>query len=51
MIICFYVEAACILQEQEDLEIDMSFKRIRQSNMNEILFAKFLESHDRSKYT
>lgn len=47
MIICFYTDGAHILLEQSDIEVDMSFKRIRQSDLNEILFAKFLESHDR----
>lgn len=49
MIICFYKKAAEILLQQQDFEIDMSYKRIRQANMNEILFARFLEAHNKSK--
>lgn len=50
MIICFYRQAVSILIEQSDLEIDMSYKRIRQANMNEILFTRFLKAHNKSMY-
>ncbi|WPH03339.1 Hypothetical protein R9X50_00621600 [Acrodontium crateriforme] len=45
MIVCFFESAASAFINQKDFEVDMSFKRIRQANLNEIIFARFLGEH------
>lgn len=49
MVICFYKRQAELLLEQISFEVDMSFKRIRQKNMNEIIFANFMPNHGKSR--
>jgi hypothetical protein len=48
MIICFLQEQAKIFLAQRTFEVDMSFKRILERNMNEIVFAVWLEEHGKS---
>ena len=48
MIICFLQEQAKIFLAQTTFEVDMSFKRIVERNMNEIIFAVWLEEHGKS---
>ena len=48
MIICFLQEQAKIFLTQRTFEVDMSFKRILERNMNEIVFAVWLEEHGKS---
>ena len=48
MIICFLQEQAKIFLAQRTFEVDMSFKRIIERNMNEIVFAVWLEEHGKS---
>ena len=48
MVICFYKQQAEILFNQTTFEIDMSYKRIRQKDMNEIVLAKWLPQHGKS---
>lgn len=45
MIICFLQEQAKIFLAQRTFEVDMSFKRILEMNMNEIVFTVWLEEH------
>jgi len=40
--ICLFKEQAEIFLQQDSFEVDMSFKRIRDSNIHEIVFAKFI---------
>jgi hypothetical protein len=49
MIICFLKAQAEIWLEQVTWECDMSFKRVRDNNIRELLFAKFLPAHNKSK--
>jgi len=48
MIICFLQEQAKIFLAQRTFEVDMSFKRILERNMNEIVFTVWLEEHGKS---
>ena len=48
MIICFLQEQARIFLAQRTFEVDMSFKRIVEKNINEIIFAVWLEEHSKS---
>jgi len=45
MIICFLKAQAEIFLQQKTFEVDMSYKRIRQKDMNEIIFAGFFREH------
>ena len=47
MVICFFKKQAEILSSLESFEIDMSFKRVRRSNMNEVVFATY--SYEQNK--
>ncbi|OBT75678.1 hypothetical protein VF21_05187 [Pseudogymnoascus sp. 05NY08] len=42
MAVCFYTEAAKVLLNRDSFEIDMTFKRIKASEINEVVFAAFL---------
>jgi hypothetical protein len=42
VIICFFKRQVEILFKLKSFEVDMSFKRIRDDNTNEIVFAAFL---------
>ncbi|OAF57839.1 hypothetical protein VC83_05497 [Pseudogymnoascus destructans] len=42
MAVCFYTEAAKVLLKRDSFEIDMTFKRIKASEINEVVFAAFL---------
>lgn len=41
MVICFFKEQATIFAELESFEIDMSFKRVKSRDINEVVFATF----------
>ncbi|KAF1808090.1 hypothetical protein P152DRAFT_256677 [Eremomyces bilateralis CBS 781.70] len=45
MIICFFQQQVKLLFQQDSFEVDMSFKRIRQKDINEIIFANLIPSH------
>jgi hypothetical protein len=47
MVLCAYKEQIQLLAKLSSFEVDMSFKRIRSKDMNEVLFATFLP--DQSK--
>ena len=49
IIICFFKAQAKLLLEQQSFEVDMSFKWIRQKEINEIVIAGLLQSHGKSK--
>lgn len=51
MVICFFREQAKILLAQDSFEVDMSFKRLRMKNTNEITFAVWLENHSKGNYS
>jgi hypothetical protein len=48
MIILFLKEQAELLLSQTSFEVDMSFKRIRQQEINEIILANFLSNDGKS---
>lgn len=50
MIICGFKEQIQLLNTLNSFEIDMSYKRIREKGMNEVVFATYLPSHGKSKY-
>lgn len=45
MILCAYKEQIMLLNKLTSFEVDMSYKRIRQKNMNEVVFATYLHEH------
>jgi hypothetical protein len=49
IIVCFHRKQAEVLLKQEQIEVDMSFKRVRQKKINEVLIAGWIDSHDKSK--
>ena len=51
MIICFYKKQAEMLLKQSSFEVDMAYKRIRQRNINEVLFATLLKAEGKGKIT
>jgi hypothetical protein len=50
MVFCAYTKQIELLAKLSSFEVDMSYKRIRSKNMNEVLFATFLPESSRSKY-
>lgn len=50
MVLCAYKEQIQLLAKLSSFEVDMSFKRIRSKDMNEVLFATFLPDQCKSKY-
>ena len=49
MIVCFYKQQAEIFSRLSTFEVDMSFKRIRQKDLNEVIFAALIPSQGKSK--
>lgn len=49
MAVCFYTEAAKVLLNRDSFEIDMTFKRIKASKINEVVFAAFLPELNKGK--
>jgi len=45
IIICFLKKQAQLFHSQTTFEVDMSFKRIQEKGINEIIFAIWLEEH------
>jgi hypothetical protein len=43
MVLCGYKEQINLLSRLSSFEVDMSYKRIRSKDMNEVLFATFLK--------
>jgi hypothetical protein len=50
MILCAFKEQIQVLQKLTSFEVDMSYKRIREKDMNEVVFATYLHSHAKSKF-
>jgi hypothetical protein len=50
MVLCAYKDQIQLLAKLSSFEVDMSFKRIRSKDMNEVLFATFLPDQSKSKY-
>ena len=50
-IVCFTKGQAKILSQQDTFEVDVSFKRIKQRNLNEMIVGKFLRHHGKSTYS
>ena len=49
MAVCFYTEAAKVLLKLDSFEIDMTFKRVKASEINEVVFAAFLPELNKGK--
>jgi len=49
MAVCFYTEAAKVLLKRDSFEIDMTFKRVKASEINEVVFAAFLPELNKGK--
>ena len=49
MVICGYKEQIQLLSTLSSFEVDMSYKRLRSKDMNEVLFATFLPDQCKSK--
>lgn len=47
MVICCFQEAAQVLLSLESFEVDMTFKRIKDSSINEVVFAGFINDHNK----
>jgi hypothetical protein len=50
MIVCILKEQAELLLDMDFFEVDMSYKRIGKSDLNEVVFATFLHGHGKSMY-
>jgi hypothetical protein len=50
MILCAFKEQIQVLNKLTSFEVDMSYKRIREKEMNEAVFATYLHSHGKSKF-
>jgi hypothetical protein len=50
MVLCGFKEQIELLSQLTSFEVDMSYKRIRSKDMNEVLFATFLPDQCKSKY-
>lgn len=42
MAICFFKESISVLATLSSFEVDMTFKRVKDSDINEVVFAAFL---------
>lgn len=51
MVICFTKIQAQILLELESFEVDMSYKRIKARDINEVVFATFHPKLNKSMYS
>lgn len=49
MVICFLKEQANLFVQQESFQVDMSFKRIQQRDLNEVIFAGLLRESGTSR--
>jgi hypothetical protein len=49
MIICMFNGQANLLANADLYEVDMSFKRVKDKDMKEVVFAKFVPQIGRSK--
>lgn len=50
MVFCAFKESINLLSQLQSFEVDMSYKRIRSKDMNEVLFATFMPDQCKSKY-
>lgn len=50
MILCAFKEQIKLLTTLTSFEVDMSYKRIRQKEMNEVIFATYLPEHGKGRH-
>ncbi|KAG2000771.1 hypothetical protein GB937_010853, partial [Aspergillus fischeri] len=50
MILCAFKEQIQVLRKLTSFEVDMSYKRIREKGMNEVVFVTYLYSHGKKGY-
>lgn len=50
MVLCGFKEQIQLLSQLTSFEVDISYKRIRSKEMNEVLFTTFLPDQCKSKY-
>jgi hypothetical protein len=48
-VFCFYSEQVVLLSEQSSFEVDMAFKRVRDTNIKELVFAKYMNDTKRGR--
>jgi hypothetical protein len=49
-VFCFYKEQVTLLIEQNSIEIDMGFKRVRDHGITEIVLARFMDNMNKGKW-
>lgn len=49
MVICLFPAQAKLLQASRSLEVDMAFKRVKDSGIREVVFAKKMPEHNKGK--
>jgi hypothetical protein len=49
MIICGFRDQISLFKKQKSFEVDMSYKRIREKELNKVIFATYLEAHGKGK--
>lgn len=49
MIICAFKEQIRLLKRLRSFEVDMSYKRLRGKQLNEVVFTTYLEAHGKGK--
>jgi hypothetical protein len=48
MILCAFKEQIQLLNQLTSFKVDMSYKRIRERKLNEVVFATYLHEHGKS---
>jgi hypothetical protein len=48
MILCAFKEQIKLLATLSSFKVDMSYKRVRQKDLNEVVFTTFLPEHGKS---
>jgi hypothetical protein len=48
MILCAFKEQVQLLTQLTSFEVDMSYKRVRDKKINEVVFATYLHEHGKS---
>ena len=50
MLICAFKEQLALFPTLDSFEIDMSYKRVKDPDIREVVFAMFYEQQSKSKY-
>lgn len=49
MVICLFPAQAKLLQSSGSFEVDMAYKRVKDSGIREVVFAKLMREHGQGK--